>query len=82
MHVTHHAVDRFIERVNPRLTAAQAEAEMLRAERAVSIAAGFGCSTVRLGCGAKLVLKGETVVTVLARSSIARDCIPAREVAW
>lgn len=65
MIVTTHAVARWCERVDPRATADQARHAMLACARAVDAAAAFGCPTVRLGSGARLILEGETVVTVL-----------------
>jgi hypothetical protein len=70
MIVTRHACERFVERVDPCASLAQADAAIRLSERAVTIAATIGCRIVRLGCGAKLVLCRDTVVTVLARGSM------------
>lgn len=66
IHITHHAVDRYRERVEPALTFDQAMASLRTHERAVCVAAGFGCDTVKLGNGSRLILDGLSVVTVLA----------------
>ena len=70
IHVTNHAILRWQERIDASATQEQAKAIILGASRAIETAAKFGCDTVRMGCGAKLVLQGNIVVTVLARSSI------------
>jgi hypothetical protein len=67
--VTHHAIDRYIERVAPtdRISARDA---MLAAERGIETAARIGCRLVRLPNGARLVIRGVRevrVVTVLGR---------------
>lgn len=62
MIVTRHAIDRYRERVEP-VTPAEAEAVMRT--QAVQAAIAFGAKAVRLGNGARLVLEGETIVTVL-----------------
>jgi hypothetical protein len=71
MIVTQHAVERYQERIDPRLTPAEARAAIQASARAVEVAARFGCRSVRQGCGAKLILVGDAVVTVLSRRSIA-----------
>lgn len=67
MMITAHAATRWCERVNPRLTPVEAVTALRAYERAVDRAAAFGCECVKLGCGARLVLKGDAVVTVLGR---------------
>jgi len=67
IHVSTHSVERYLERVDGRLTFEQARAEIASHERAIEKAAAFGCSFVRLGNGARLVLVGTTVVTVKSR---------------
>jgi hypothetical protein len=74
--VTTHAVERYLERINPRLTFEQAEEAILGSARAVEIAARFGCNVVLQGSGAKLILDGERVVTVLRKGSWARSQYP------
>ena len=74
VHVTHHAVDRYIERIAP-VGRDQAVAIIRSAERAIEQAAAFGAHVVRLGNGAKLVLRGVDrirVITVLRPSDIDR----------
>lgn len=79
MIITHHACERYIERVDGSLTLEQAKARIAVSERAILAAAAFGCPTVRQGTGAKLVLSGATVVTVIARGQIARGTMPIKE---
>lgn len=57
VHVTEHAVDRYLERIAP-IGRDQARALMQSAERIIQSAAAMGVHTVRLGNGAKLVLRG------------------------
>lgn len=65
MIITAHAAARYIERIDPSLTADQAEHALRRSAHAVQVAASIGCRVVRLGSGAKLILEGEVVKTVL-----------------
>jgi hypothetical protein len=67
IHITRHAACRFIERVAPLLTEEQARDEIRTHERAITVAADFHAPTDILGCGARLVLDGRSVVTVLGR---------------
>jgi hypothetical protein len=72
VHVTEHAVDRYIERVSP-IGRAEARAAMQDAERLIERAVAFGGHLVRLGSGARLVLRGRDsirVVTVLGRATV------------
>lgn len=50
---------------------------MIVTVHAVDIAADFGCHVVKMGCGAKLILRGTTVVTVLGRGKICADMLPS-----
>ncbi|MFN3943912.1 MAG: hypothetical protein ACK4K7_03135 [Allosphingosinicella sp.] len=77
MIVTAHARQRWCERIDPRATLEEAAAAMQLSSRAVEIAAAFGCRVVRTGA-AKLVLEGETVVTVIPRNWICREPVAAR----
>jgi hypothetical protein len=70
IHVTAHAARRYVERVDPKLTLAEATARIHASDAALEIAADFGAHVVRLGCGAKLILEGFTVVTVYPRKWI------------
>lgn len=78
VHVTRHAAERYLERVNPRLTLSEAIAEL--SGRAIQRAAEFGAPYVKLGTGQHVVLEGSTVVTVLTKDqhiglfSRERDC--------
>lgn len=74
--ITAHAAARFIEYAAPRMTTAEARAEIATHERAILVAANFGCKCIRLGNGAKLILSGDHVVTVIARWDISRECLP------
>jgi hypothetical protein len=69
MRVTRHAVERYQERVEA-VTKAQARARIRSSATAVHQAAAFGATVVRMGDGAKLILEGTTVVTVLPRGWI------------
>ena len=64
VHVTEHAIDRYCERVEnaPRDVV---RARILAASRGITCAVAFGASVVILGCGARLVIEGASVVTVL-----------------
>lgn len=72
--VTHHAIDRYIERIAP-VGRDEAARAILAAETAIHAATAFGAHVVRLGNGARLVCTGPLsnvrVVTVLARGQIA-----------
>lgn len=72
MIVSAHAAERYIQRVDPRLDVFAARAALQGYARSVDAAARFGCDTVRIGCGARLVLDGEEVVTVLASRKVRR----------
>lgn len=67
MIVTTHAIDRYIERIDPCATRDAAREEIRSHERAVAAAASIGCQSIRLGDGSRLVLEGEKVVSVFAR---------------
>lgn len=66
IHITAHAAERFIERIDGRLTFDQAREAIAAHAPAIEKAAAFGCKVVKLGCGGRLVLEGTKVVTVLA----------------
>ncbi len=72
MIVTVHAAQRYCAGVNPALTPAQARAAIHTHESAVHKAIAFGCRVVRIGTGQKLVLEGDTVVTVVPRDFLVR----------
>jgi hypothetical protein len=76
VHITNHAIDRFIERVAP-VSRAEAARIMLAAERAIETAAAFGGRIVRLPSGARLICRGKPqirVVTVLERGHLEGGC--------
>ncbi|HVM38316.1 MAG TPA: hypothetical protein VM265_08020 [Sphingomicrobium sp.] len=68
IHITEHAIERYIERV-AHVDRATAYAAIASAERGVEAAARFGATVVRTAT-AKLVLDGTTVVTVHSRRHI------------
>lgn len=78
VHVTEHAIDRYIERIAP-IGRDQARAVMQSAEGIIQAAANIGVHTVRLGNGAKLVLRGTDrvrIITVLTRTQISTADFP------
>ena len=70
VHVTEHAVDRWCERVEnaPR---DRVRATIEAAAPAIAFAAEHGARVVKMGCGARLILEGARVVTVLGRGQFA-----------
>lgn len=77
MIVTMHARQRYIERIDPTATLEQAAAVIHASERAVRTAHAFRCKLVKMGNGARLVLDGTRVVTVLARGQMLSDHLAA-----
>jgi hypothetical protein len=73
VHVSHHAAERYVERVEP-CTIEQAKERILRASKAIQAAAAIGCEVVRLGCGARLVIDGLRVIAVYPRGDTPRQC--------
>jgi len=63
--ITDHAAQRWVERVDPGATREEAASVMMAAERAINAAAEIGCHVVRMSNGAKLMIRGDRVVTVL-----------------
>jgi len=61
--ITQHAVERYAERV-ANVTLAEARRRLALCERAVLAAAGIGCKSIKLGCGARLALEGAKIVIV------------------
>jgi hypothetical protein len=57
VHVTHHALDRYCERVGA-VSRDQAERTILAASRGIEAAAAFGSRVVRLPNGARLICAG------------------------
>lgn len=66
IHITYHAVQRWIERVEA-VSFDEAVVAILRHTPAILTAIEMGCCCVKLGCGARLVLDGARVVTVYPR---------------
>lgn len=64
--VSQHAAVRFCERVDPSLSIPEAKAAIRAHAHVIGVAIGFGCPCIKLASGARLVLSGSTVVTVLA----------------
>jgi hypothetical protein len=75
--ITAHAALRYCERVDPSLTPLEAVRAILRHTAAIETAARFQCSIVKLGNGARLILKGLDVVTVLSPAQRAPALRPA-----
>lgn len=66
MYVSDHAVLRYLERVKG-IDVEAVRREIAEAGPIVDAAAKIGCDTVKLGNGARLKLKGNTVATVLPK---------------
>lgn len=64
IHISDHALLRYLERVKG-VNMAAIRAEML--SPALTAAVAIGCNTVKLGCGARLILHGHVVQTVLSK---------------
>lgn len=77
VHCTRHAAERFVERIDPTLSLEQASTRILTSAPAIRVAAAFGCKTVIRGDGAKLVLDGTRVLTVITTEQFARESFPA-----
>lgn len=73
--ISHNATLLYIELVEPMLNPMQARAAIRRHAAAIACAANFGCSHVRLGTGARLVLSGWDVVTVLGADQRPGPCL-------
>lgn len=67
--VTDHAIDRFLDRVDGRCSAAEAALRIAACGRGIRAAASIGARVVRMPTGHRLVLadREPRVVTVLAR---------------
>lgn len=76
MIVTMHAAERWVERVNPALTVSQARSAIAAHTRAIETAIAFGAHVVRIGTGQKLVIEGDTVVTVAPRDFMRTPATP------
>lgn len=72
VHVTRHAAERFIERVDARLTLSEAIAAL--SSPVIQRAAAFGVAYVKLGTGQRVALEGHVVVTVLPKEA-GRKCL-------
>ena len=73
IHVSPHAIERFIERVLP-LSWDEAREAILAHAPAFEKAAAFHCEVVRCGDGSRFVLDGCRVVTVYGRAQLPRQC--------
>lgn len=67
VHITRHALDRWIERVEPTADDAKARASIMSYGKVLELAISLKACGVKLGNGAKLVLEGNSIVTVLPR---------------
>lgn len=65
--ITRHAVNRWIQRIDPHADYETAERAIRSHARAVCIADAFGCGVVKLASGVRLICDGRKVVTVAAR---------------
>jgi len=73
--VSRHAGERYAERIDRSLTAEQG-CEAIRAHLpALMVAADFGCGCVKLSNGAKIILEGRSVVTVIGRRDMPRHLL-------
>lgn len=70
LHVTSHAVERYIERV---AAVSRHEADQALRSKAIQAAAEFGASCVRLATGQRIVLDGCSVITVLPAGNFKRQ---------
>lgn len=70
--VSNHACQRFCERVRP-CSIDEAKAAIMSHQKALEAAVKFGAEVVRCGDGSRLVLQGESVVTVYARGDMPRQ---------
>lgn len=77
IHVTQHAIDRFIQRV-ARVT--RAEAVIALSSPAVHCADRFGAPFVRLGTGQRIVIHDHTVITVLPKDTSPASLDRRREI--
>lgn len=68
MIVTEHAIDRYIERIEP-IGRSEAHASIAAAENAIELAASLGAHIVKTA-KAKLILQGTRVVSVIPKSWI------------
>lgn len=76
MIVTMHAAERWVERVNPALTVSEARSAIAAHTSAIETAIAFGAHVVRIGTGQKLVIEGDTVVTVAPRDFMRTPATP------
>lgn len=67
MLISRHAAERWIERIDPTADIAKAEAAMMVHEKIVDLAIALKARAVKLGCGTRLVLAGNCIVTVLGK---------------
>lgn len=70
--ITDHACIRYIERVAP---VTKAEARLALSCRGIIAAMKFGARIVKLGTGHRVILRGETVVTVIPADRKSRDAM-------
>lgn len=66
LHITNHAILRYIERVAP---VSMEEARAALSTPMITRAAAFGARTVILGTGQRVLLREQTVITVLPRDA-------------
>ena len=69
VHVTHHAIQRYVERVSP---VTEDEARQALSSKAIEIAADFGARFVRLATGQRICVRDHAVITVLPAENYRR----------
>lgn len=77
IHISNHAIERWLERVDPK--ASWAEARQALSGPAITLAAEFGAPFVKLGTGQRVVLQGSRVITVLPKDIRPGRLDPARQ---
>jgi len=78
--ISQHAAERFVERIAPHMTLAEARDEIRRHARAIGAAIRMGCKCIRLGCGGRIVIDPALgqVITVLPKPAKNRSLAAAR----
>lgn len=66
MIITNHAAQRWCERIDRTATPETAIEAMRAHERMIDHAIAFGACSVKLGCGARLIIVSDAIVTVVS----------------
>lgn len=80
IHVTGHAIMRYQERISPRSTEDEVRARL--SGKVFQMAALFGAGVVKLGSGHRVVIRNNTVVTVLPAKRFAYARTPPDASGW